>query len=108
LADGAIQVPGSGLPIVLLVDRQTVGGYPKIAVVASVDVGRFAWLGPGDAIRFSEISVDDAEQALIAREQHVAELVSNMIEARSPGTIDVAALWTVNIAGKAVNALEVD
>ncbi len=108
LADGAIQVPGSGLPIVLLVDRQTVGGYPKIAVVASVDLRRFAALGPGDAVSFRKISVDDAEQALIAREQRVAELIANMVEARSPGWIDVAALWTANIAGEAVSGLHDD
>ena len=44
---GAIQVPGAGLPIVLLGDRQTVGGYSKIATVASVDLPRLGRLLPG-------------------------------------------------------------
>jgi len=108
MADGAIQVPGSGLPIVLLVDRQTVGGYPKIATVASADVRRFASLGPGDTIRFATISAQDAVSAIRAREKQVLDLIASMIEARPPGGIDVAALWTANIAGDAVNALQSD
>ena len=47
IGPGAIQVPGAGLPIVLLGDRQTVGGYSKIATVASVDLPRLGRLLPG-------------------------------------------------------------
>ena len=47
IGPGAIQVPGAGLPIVLLADRQTVGGYSKIATVASVDLPRLGRLLPG-------------------------------------------------------------
>jgi len=65
---GAIQVPKNGLPIVLLAGRQTVGGYTKIAVVASVDIHRAAQRRPGDALRFSAIGVDEARGLLLDRE----------------------------------------
>lgn len=50
---GAIQVPGGGAPIVLMHDGPTVGGYPKIAVVRSADMSRFAQLAPGDSVTFA-------------------------------------------------------
>jgi allophanate hydrolase subunit 2 len=57
-----VQVPGSGQPIVLLADRGTTGGYPKVATVASVDMPRLARLRPGDTLRFEAIDVTTAEQ----------------------------------------------
>jgi biotin-dependent carboxylase-like uncharacterized protein len=65
---GAIQVPKNGLPIVLLAGRQTVGGYTKIAVVASVDIHRAAQRRPGDTLRFSATGVDEARGLLLERE----------------------------------------
>jgi allophanate hydrolase subunit 2 len=59
---GSIQVPGHGLPIILLADRQTTGGYPKIATAISVDVYDLGQAKPGDRIRFSPISVIDAHE----------------------------------------------
>lgn len=64
VAPGVIQVPGNGQPIILLVDCQTVGGYPKIATVISADLPRLAQVRPGQAIRFATV---DAAQALQAR-----------------------------------------
>jgi biotin-dependent carboxylase-like uncharacterized protein len=61
-ASGSVQVPGSGQPIVLLADRGTTGGYPKVATVASVDLPRLARLRPGDTLRFEAIDVLTAEQ----------------------------------------------
>lgn len=60
---GSIQVPGAGVPIVLLADRQTTGGYPKIATVASVDLPRLAQTPSGTAVRFARIDVAAAEDA---------------------------------------------
>lgn len=57
---GAVQVPGAGEPIVLLADRQTTGGYPKIATVVLPDIRRFAQARPGDAIRFSAVTPEQA------------------------------------------------
>jgi allophanate hydrolase len=53
---GAIQVPASGLPILLMADRQTTGGYPKIATVITADLGLAGQLGPGDTISFAVCS----------------------------------------------------
>lgn len=62
---GAIQVPPDGHPIVLLADRQTVGGYPIVAVVASVDLPSLAQAKPHDTVRFEKISHDTAQHLLL-------------------------------------------
>ena len=62
IATGAIQVPGSGQPILLLADHQTTGGYPKIATVISADLPIVGRRRPGDAIRFAAVLVEEAEQ----------------------------------------------
>lgn len=67
--DGAVQVPSGGAPIVLLASRQTVGGYPRIAVAATVDHGRLAQLAPGGTVRFQEITVSEAQGLFLARER---------------------------------------
>ena len=59
---GAIQIPGDGQPIILLNDRQTIGGYPKIGTVLSLDLNRLAQLQAGAEVRFSPISVEQAQQ----------------------------------------------
>jgi len=57
---GAVQVPDGGAPIVLMPDGPTVGGYPKIAVVLSADLGRLAQLRPGDRPEFQLVTLDEA------------------------------------------------
>jgi biotin-dependent carboxylase-like uncharacterized protein len=64
---GAIQVPGDGLPIVLMADAPTVGGYPKIAVVSEADLPILAQRRPGETIRFELISVEQSQRALKRR-----------------------------------------
>lgn len=71
---GSIQVPADGLPIVLMADRQSIGGYPKIGHVASVDLPQLAQRMPGDEIRFEEISLESALQLDMQREQAFARL----------------------------------
>jgi antagonist of KipI len=66
---GALQVPASGQPILLMADRQTTGGYPKIASVISADISVAGQLGPGDTITFVECSTQEALAALIAQER---------------------------------------
>jgi len=61
---GAIQVPGDGQPIVMLADRQSTGGYPKIATVISADLPRLGQLRPGDGLRFARVTIDEAETAV--------------------------------------------
>ena len=67
IALGAVQVPGDGQPIVLLVDRQTTGGYTKIATVISVDIARLGQSKPGHRVRFRRVSLADAHAALRAQ-----------------------------------------
>ncbi len=69
---GTIQVPPNGQPILLLGDCQTIGGYPKIAHVITVDLSATAQLRPGDAIRFAEVSLAEAQQLLLERETETA------------------------------------
>lgn len=63
---GGVQVTGEGQPIVLLVDRQSTGGYAKIATVCSVDVGRVGQIRSGQRLRFRSVSVGEAHAALRA------------------------------------------
>ena len=62
---GSVQVPPDGQPIVLMADRQTVGGYPKIAQIATVDLPRVGQLKPGDTVRFRQVPLEEAQSALI-------------------------------------------
>jgi len=64
IARGAIQVPGDGLPILLLWDAQVSGGYTKIANVISADLDPVAQVMPGDSLRFKEVTIGEAHQAL--------------------------------------------
>jgi allophanate hydrolase subunit 2 len=64
-----MQVPPDGQPIVLMAERQTTGGYPKIAQVASVDLPRLAQRAPGDAVRFAMIELAEAQALLLERER---------------------------------------
>lgn len=69
IAMGAIQVPGHGMPIIMMADRQTTGGYTKIANVISVDLPKMAQAKPGDQITFHRISVEEAQELLVKQEQ---------------------------------------
>jgi antagonist of KipI len=72
VAPGTLQVPPNGKPILLLGDCQTIGGYPKIAHVITVDLPIAAQLWPGDAVRFREVSLAEAQALLREREEDFA------------------------------------
>ncbi|WP_114010734.1 biotin-dependent carboxyltransferase family protein [Cohaesibacter intestini] len=76
IVTGAIQVPGNGLPIVLLADHQTTGGYPKIGCVASADLPRLGRMKPGCALTFSAVTVAQAEKARRLLEQQLAQSIA--------------------------------
>ena len=97
IGPGAIQVPGAGLPIVLLGDRQTVGGYSKIATVASVDLPRLGRLLPGQTVRFAAIDVAEAEALRREQETRLARAISGFQTARPPGGIDLVKLYEENL-----------
>lgn len=71
---GAVQVPGSGKPIVLLADCGTTGGYTKIATVISTDLPWIAQTQPGDTVEFRAVSLEEAHRALGKQEALIATL----------------------------------
>jgi allophanate hydrolase len=75
---GSVQVPGTGRPIVLMVDNQTTGGYPKLATVISADLPLVARRRPGRLIRFSAVDVRTAEQARRAQEAEIAAQIGRI------------------------------
>ncbi|MFJ8455288.1 5-oxoprolinase subunit C family protein [Bacillus paramycoides] len=79
---GTIQVPNGGQPIILMADRQTTGGYPRIGNVISVDLPLLAQLKPGDYVTFEKISMEEAEQLYIKQEENMS-LVKKLIALRS-------------------------
>lgn len=102
--NGSIQVPGSGQPIVLMRDRGSTGGYPKIATVIGPDLGLLAQRRVGTSVRFCDINIEDAQ----ADARRFAELIKSL-----PGRLhpvasgpDLEALHNANLAGHAVNAFD--
>jgi biotin-dependent carboxylase-like uncharacterized protein len=77
IALGTVQVPGDGQPIVLLVDRQSTGGYTKLATVCSFDIGRLAQVKPGRRVRFEAVELRTAHELL---RQHRAALDTLALE----------------------------
>ncbi len=100
---GSVQVPGNGLPIVLMADAQTAGGYPKIATVIGADLPRLAQTRPGDTLRFARVDAAAGEAAARAREAETRRLLAAIRPLA--GGIDLAALYAANLAGDAVHAL---
>jgi biotin-dependent carboxylase-like uncharacterized protein len=74
IVHGSVQVPGEGKPIVLMADRQTTGGYAKIAAVSTWSVARLAQKMPGDVVRFKRISEKEAAAQLFAFEENLRRL----------------------------------
>ncbi|OPJ64757.1 biotin-dependent carboxyltransferase family protein [Clostridium chromiireducens] len=71
---GTIQIPPDGNPIILLADKQTAGGYPKIAHVASVDVQKIVQLKPNEKVTFKKITLKDAEKLYFQREKYISDI----------------------------------
>jgi len=103
IVDGHIQVPGSGQPIVLMRDRQTAGGYPKIATVISADLARFAQMRPGARVRFSAVGRDEALTAARQSREWIAALPSHLTPVRF--TLTTEHLLSRNLIGGTVDAL---
>jgi len=85
VAPGAVQITNDGQPIVLGVDGQTIGGYPKIAHVIRADLDLLGQLRPGDRVRFHRVSPNEAEQAAQQRAACIKEwLIRLRIADRQP------------------------
>jgi biotin-dependent carboxylase-like uncharacterized protein len=103
--NGSIQVPGNGAPIVLMPDRGTTGGYPKIATVISADFGRLAQTPAGTAFHFKAVSMREAQ----AEAKTFAELLRTLPDRLRPlesSELNIEALRDANVAGSAVSAID--
>ena len=107
---GSVQVPGHGQPIVMLADRQTTGGYPKIATICSVDVENLSQRLPGGKVRFRKITMDEAVELLRQethlcdglkrlRAEHVSKTAAPVRVAKPAGT-GARGVWNVRIDGQ--------
>jgi biotin-dependent carboxylase-like uncharacterized protein len=103
--NGSIQVPGNGQPIVLMSDRGTSGGYPKIATVITADFGRFAQIPAGTGFRFKAIGIAEAQ----GEARQFAELLRSLSDRIRPiesFDLNIEALRDANVAGTAVSAVD--
>jgi 5-oxoprolinase (ATP-hydrolysing) subunit C len=103
--NGSIQVPGNGAPIVLMKDRGTSGGYPKIATVISADLGRFAQIQAGHGFRFKAVSMAEA-QAEFAAFAKVLQALPDRLREIEDFALNLEALQDANVAGAAVSAVD--
>jgi biotin-dependent carboxylase-like uncharacterized protein len=103
--NGSIQVPGNGQPIVLMSDRGTSGGYPKIATVITADFGRFAQTPAGTAFRFKVVSIEEA-QAQARKFAELLRALPDRISSIESFDLNIEALQDANVAGVAVSAMD--
>jgi biotin-dependent carboxylase-like uncharacterized protein len=103
--NGSIQVPGNGAPIVLMPDRGTSGGYPKIATVITADLGRFAQTPAGRGFRFKAVSMAEAQTEARKFAELLRTLPDRVHDVRN-AVLDIEALQSANVAGAAVNAFD--
>jgi 5-oxoprolinase (ATP-hydrolysing) subunit C len=103
--NGSIQVPGNGQPIVLMSDRGTSGGYPKIATVMSADFGRFAQIPAGTAFRFKAVSMTEA-QAEVRKFADQLRTLPDRLRPIESFDLNIEALRDANVAGAAVSAVD--
>jgi biotin-dependent carboxylase-like uncharacterized protein len=75
LIPGCVQVPGSGQPVVLLADCQTIGGYPKLATIVTADLPRFAQIRPGRQADFASIDLPEAYRLYVDHHRALASAV---------------------------------
>jgi biotin-dependent carboxylase-like uncharacterized protein len=102
---GSIQVPGNGQPIVLMPDRGTSGGYPKIATVLTADFGRFAQIPAGRGFRFKAVSMAEA-QAEFRKFAGLLRTLPDRLRALESFDLNIEALQNANVAGAAVSAID--
>jgi 5-oxoprolinase (ATP-hydrolysing) subunit C len=103
--NGSIQVPGAGQPIVLMSDRGTSGGYPKIAAVITADFGRFAQIPAGTTFRFKAVSIEEA-QTEARKFAEVLRTLPDRLGSIESFDLNVEALQDANVAGAAVSAID--
>ena len=101
---GSIQVPGDGLPIVLLAEHQTIGGYPKIGAVISADLPALGRAAIGARIAFERVSLEEAEEAGRALSLVIDRLPSRVAPAPRAPVIDLSSrLWQANLVSGVID-----
>jgi biotin-dependent carboxylase-like uncharacterized protein len=103
--NGSIQVPGNGQPIVLMSDRGTSGGYPKIATVISADFGRLAQVPAGSPFRFKVVGIEEA-QAEARKFAKLLRTLPDRLASIDAFDLNIEALQDANVAGVAVSAVD--
>ena len=103
IAPGSIQVPGNGLPIVLLADRQTTGGYPKIATVISADIPALGRLTPGAKVAFEAVDIAAAEAAYRQLHADIDMIARSIVTVRAT-KIDTTKLLKSNLVSGMIDA----
>jgi len=78
VAPGTVQIPPDGQPIILAADCQTTGGYPRLAHVIDADLPLLAQVKPGDIVYFREVSLREAQEALLLRELDLRVLAAGV------------------------------
>jgi biotin-dependent carboxylase-like uncharacterized protein len=104
IALGSVQVPGHGRPIVLMADRQTTGGYPKVATVISADLPALGRSRIGDKVSFQEISIEEAQQLRRLLLQQIDAIPTRIVHNHRTGDDLTAGLLTNNLISGIVNA----
>jgi biotin-dependent carboxylase-like uncharacterized protein len=104
IAFGSIQVPGHGQPIVLMADRQTTGGYPKLATVISADLPALGRVRIGDTIAFQEVGVEEAHELRRRLLRDIEAIPSRIVRARRSLEDITASLLASNLISGVVNA----
>lgn len=95
---GSVQVPGSGMPLVLLAESQTTGGYPKIGTIASVDLPRLAQMPVGSQFRFTAITTEEGEDLWIQHQARLRRLLGDLV-AKPEGVLRSDYLLSCDLVG---------
>jgi biotin-dependent carboxylase-like uncharacterized protein len=104
IATGSIQVPGNGQPIVLLNDRQTTGGYPKIATAITADLPSLGQARPGDRLRFTAVDLAAASAAREAADGALERALGAIGPAAGTADLGPERLLALNLVGGVVDA----
>ncbi|MGH6671240.1 MAG: biotin-dependent carboxyltransferase family protein [Xanthobacteraceae bacterium] len=104
IALGSIQVPGHGRPIVLMADRQTTGGYPKVATIISADLPALGRSRIGDKISFQKTNIAEAQQLRRTLLQQIDAIPHQIVHAHRTRNDLTACLLTTNLISGIVNA----
>lgn len=104
IVPGSIQVPGSKLPIILMADAQTTGGYAKIATVISADLPVLGVRSAGRGVKFQLVSRDQAEDIRRAEHRRLLNIIGDIRPVSDAGRIRLDALFNQNLIDGVIDA----